>query len=141
MDDKYGYESTKDIFKQNDTDFKARLNKNFNEEYIETGKYHGYNVDEAARGDYEEIAKKYCVSFPGETEVKQKEVSSEHKSKLFKRAMIILATAATLGSSVLFVDFANHPEDYLTTHPDFDGRATISEILDRTPENFGIGGR
>ena len=60
--------------------------------------------------------------------------------------MIILATAATLGSSVLFVDFANHPEDYLTTHPDFDGNVieeveSFSGFLDRTLENFGIGGR
>ena len=45
--------------------------------------------------------------------------------------------AGTVG----FVDLANHPEDYFTTHPDFDGTPTISEDLERTPENFGIGGK
>ena len=75
-------------------------------------------------------------------EVKTKEVPKEKKSRA--GAKFLAAAAITLGlagGSITMVDLAQHPEDYLTTHPEFEGTPTISEILDRTPDNFGIGGR
>ncbi len=128
--------------KLDDAEFQAKSNEVFNENYQETGIYNGYDVKEAANKDFEEISGKYLVSFAGEVPVKQKEITPKKKSSLFKKTIAALAIAATMtGAGITIADLANHPEDYVSTHPDFDGRATISEVLDRTPENFGIGGR
>lgn len=148
MNDKYGYDEMKNVFDEkmdDETTFKAKLNMALNDEYRETGVYNGYNAREAALNDYEEIARKHnfrVVNFDGDLEVKSKSIERKDKIDKIKKTVIavLVATGVAFGS-ISFVDFANHPEDYFTTHPEFDGPATFSEIIDRTPENFGIGGR
>lgn len=127
--------------KLDDAEFQAKLNETFNKEYQETGIYNGYDVKEAANKDFEEISGKYLVSFAGEVPVKQKEISSEKVFSLLKKTIAALAIAATMtGAGIIIADLANHPENYFTTHPEYE-KAKFSEVLDRTSENFGIGGR
>lgn len=127
--------------KLDDAEFQAKSNEVFNENYQETGIYNGYDVKEAANKDFEEISGKYLVSFEGEVPVKQKEITPKKKSSLFKKTIAALAIAATMtGAGIIIADLANHPENYFTTHPEYE-KAKFSEVLDRTSENFGIGGR
>lgn len=107
-----------------------------------------YGYDETKKmldgnhNEHEGIRNFKIVSFDEKLEVKTKEISKEKKSKAL--VSVLAAAAITMGlaaGTVGFVDLANHPEDYFTTHPDFDGAPTISEVLERTPENFNIGGR
>lgn len=148
MNDKYGYDDIKGFFDKkfdDDTSFEAKMNEAFNEEYIKEGTYNGYNVREAALRDHESIVENSnfkVVSFDGDAMVGTKAISSENKLNKIQKTVLAVLVAAGLGlGTITFVDIAKHPEDYLTTHPDFDGTATISEVIDRTPENFGIGGR
>ena len=127
--------------KLDDAEFQAKLNETFNKEYQETGIYNGYDVKDAANKDFGEISQPYLVGFEGEVPVKQKEISSEKVFSLLKKTIAALAIAATMtGAGIIIADLANHPENYFTTHPEYE-KAKFSEVLDRTPENFGIGGR
>ena len=109
--DIYGYDQMKDL-----------VNDNYNEKQ-ETKQYRVLYLDR-------------------QVPVQNKEVPVGKKAKALKR--FIAASAIVLGlaaGSIGVVDMANHPEDYITTHPDFDGTPTFSQVIDRTPENFGMGGR
>lgn len=146
--DKYDYDEMKKMFdekKDKDTSFEAKMNEVFNEEYKKTGVYNGYNVQKAASNTFDELAKKNdfkAINFEGDVEVKKKTISKESKNNKAIKSVVAVLVAAGIGfGSITFVDFAKHPENYSTTYPDFEGRVTISEIIDRTPENFGIGGK
>lgn len=93
----------------------------------------------------EEYQKYKLLYLDKPAKVERKEVPAGKKNKALARALAAVAVAGTLAlgvaGTIQIVDLAQHPEDYLTTHPDFDGRVTFSEVIDRTPENFGIGGR
>lgn len=111
-----------------------------------TNDVYGYDqVKNLVNDNYRERqeAKQYRMLYLDRQEpVKTKVVSKEKKSHALRNFLV--ASAVTLGlaaGSIGVVDMANHPEDYLTTHPDFDGTPTFSQIIDRTPENFGMGGR
>lgn len=142
----YGEDEVMELFKNKsdlETSYKVNEIRNFDTNYQETGVYNSYDVKGYAMRDAKMIKEKYRVcTFEGAAEVHEKNISKESKNSKTKQA--IIATLVALGlaaSTISFVDIAKHPEDYLTTHPDFDGTPTISEIIDRTPENFGIGGR
>lgn len=142
MKDNYNEEIDNDII------FRANSIRYFDPEYKETHQYNGYNAKEHAEKDFYEIMKnhpesaKKCniMTFDDKVKVKEKQISKEKKSSAAKKTIIaILVAAGVLAGSVQFMDFANHPESYMTTHPDFEGAPSISEVLERTPDNFGIG--
>ena len=127
--------------KLDDAEFQAKLNETFNKEYQETGIYNGYDVKEAANKDFEEIIQPYLVGFEGEVPVKQKEISSKKVFSLLKKTIAALAIAFTMaGVGITIVDLANHPENYFTTHPEYE-KAKFSEAFDRISDNLNIGGR
>ena len=150
------YEEMKKIFNQksaNETTYEAQKIMNLDEEYQRTGIYNGqdirgeaiktHNEMMAARG-YEkgEDGNYNFISFEGRKEVKRKAISKEDKTQKIKKTVIASLVALGLaGGTIAFVDVANHPENYLTTDPNFQGAATISQVIERTPQNFGIGGK
>ena len=82
------------------------------------------------------------ITVDGKMEVKNKQVADSKFKELCKKTALIVAVALGISAgAIMFADVLNHPEGYSTTHPDFEGAPSISEIIDRTPENFGIGGR
>ena len=82
------------------------------------------------------------ITVDGKMEVKNKQVSDSKLKELWKKTAVVVAVALGLSAgTIMFADVVNHPEGYMTTHPEFEGAPSISEILDRTPENFGLGGR
>ena len=95
----------------------------------------------AAERDMNE-SKFNVITVDGKMEVKSKQVAEGKVKELIKKTALIVAVALGISAgSIMFADVVNHPEGYMTTHPDFEGAPSISEILDRTPENFGLGGR
>lgn len=127
--DKYDYQKIEKILEAS----KEKFNKENSKEFS------AYNSN--LNKNFDDIDKKYCVSFPGELELKKKQMSNERILKLYDRMKIILFSIIVLGGTIMFVDVAKHPENYVTTSPNFEGHVTFSEIIERTPENFGIGGR
>lgn len=126
---------------EKELDYIVNSKKYFDKEYINNGTYNGYDVKGHAMADAKEITAKYLNSHES-YRIKKKAISTQSKNSKKKNALIATLVALGLAAGTIsFVDLAKHPEDYLTTHPDFDGAPTISEIIDRTPENFGIGGR
>jgi len=69
--------------------------------------------------------------------VNKKMVSKEKKGFLKKFVSTVIVTG-TIASAVVIggADVLNHPENYDTTHPDFEGRATFSQVMERTPDNI-----
>jgi len=95
----------------------------------------------AAERDMNE-SKFNVITVDGKMEVKNKQVSDSKLKELWKKTAVVVAVALGLSAgTIMFADVVNHPEGYMTTHPEFEGAPSISEILDRTPENFGLGGR
>lgn len=148
MSDIYGYDELKkaiDKKKEDDIDFNVKMTQVFDEEYRKTGFYNGYDARGKALQDHAEILEKNginMVGFNGDVEVKEKSISKEDKYKKLKIVLSAIAAGAIIAFFVIEgADFLNHPESYLTTHPNFEGAPTISEFLQRTPGNFGIGGR
>ena len=126
---------------------------NLDEEYQRTGIYNGQDIRGAAQKDHQEMmeARGYekeedgnynLVSFEGAVEVKRKAISKESKSRKIRKTLVAASVALGLASgSIFFADVANHPENYITTDSNYQGPATISQVIDRTPQNFGIGGK
>ncbi|MGN0992338.1 MAG: hypothetical protein ACI4PE_00125 [Bacilli bacterium] len=148
MNDIYGYDKLKktlDKKKEDDIDFKVKMVQTLDDEYKNTGFYNGYDVRGKALKDHDEIMEKHgvnVVAYDGDVNVNKKSISKESKNKKLKIVLTAIATGAILSFFVIgAADFLNHPESYFTTHPNFEGTPTISELLQRTPENFGIGGR
>ncbi|MGM9879234.1 MAG: hypothetical protein ACI31R_04345 [Bacilli bacterium] len=145
---KYDYDEMKKMFdekKDKDTSFEAKMNEVFNEEYKKTGVYNGYNVRKAASNTFDELAEKNdfkAINFEGDVEVKKKTISKESKNNKAIKSVVAVLVAAGIGfGTITFVDTIQHPESYFTTHPNFEGTPTFSELIDRTPANFGIGGK
>lgn len=132
-----------------DIDYKAKSLRYLDDDVRETGVYNGYDFRSAAHRDADEIASKYkndegkfLVLATGDCEVKHKQISSEKKKNMKKKvaAFVVAGVIAILGV-VQAGDFINHPENYLTTHPEYKGKVTFSQMIERTPSNFGIGGK
>ncbi len=158
MEDKYGYNDIKDAF-----DNKSRENlesnekKSFVEELMDSSdrfkaKPKSYpepmnSFEEKKRfiyqpNEYEEPRKFYLVNTEEALEVKEKEISKEKKMSARGKALVAIAVSLGIAAGVVMsADLVNHPEDYLTTNPNFNGPATISEVIERTPQNLGIGGK
>ena len=95
----------------------------------------------AAERDMNE-SKFNVITVDGKMEVKSKQVSEKKMKELIKKTVLIVAVALGISAGAIeFADIVNHPEGYMTTHPEFEGAPSISEVIDRTPENFGLGGR
>ena len=150
------YNQMKQIFNQksdNETTYQAKKIMNLDEEYQQTGIYNGQDIRGAAQKDHQEMmeARGYereedgnynLVNFEGPVEVKRKAISKESKSRKIKKTIVAASVALGLASgSIFFADVANHPENYMTTDQGYQGPATISQVIDRTPQNFGIGGK
>lgn len=152
--DNYSYEQTKKMMNQNNdsqTTYSAKEIMNLDEEYQKTGIYNGQDMRSAAQRDYDEMMARRgyekdddgnytLVSFEGAVKVGKKAISKESKAKKIKKSIVIVSVALGLANGVIFgADVINHPENYLSTHPDFQGHVSYSEMIKRTPENFGIG--
>lgn len=150
------YDQMKQMFNQksdDETTYRAKKIMNLDEEYQKTGIYNGQDIRGAAQKDYQEMmeARGYekeengnynLLNFGGPVEVKRKVISKESKSRKIKKTILAVSVALGLASgSIFFADIANHPENYMTTDPGYQGPVTISQVIDRTPQNFGIGGK
>ena len=152
--DNYSYDQTKRMINQNNdnqTTYNAKKIMNLDEEYQRTGIYNGQDMRSAAKRDYDEMMTRRgyekddegnynLVSFEGAVKVGKKPISKESKTKKIKKSIAIVSVALGLANGVIFgADIINHPENYLSTYPNFQGHVTYSEMIKRTPENFGIG--
>lgn len=140
------YEKVKNMFDArsgNDTDYDAKREEYFNEEYRETGIYNEYDVVGNANRDFEEmmrnhpnVQKNIYITSCAPTKVKRKEVMSQKKSGLKKLVVGLVVSGMIAGATVVGTDVLNHPENYDSTHPEFEGGVTFSEMIERTPENI-----
>lgn len=129
---------------QEDSDYRAKAIKYLDKEYQETGIYNGYNPKEQAQKDFEQMMEGnvYFTSCRENTEVKYGKKEASEKARKIKKTFAVITTAAILASATMVGgDILNHPEDYSTQHPNYDGPATFSQMIERTPDNFGLGGK
>lgn len=75
-------------------------------------------------------------NFDGNVTVKNKGVAKDKFDKLKKKLIAIAIALGTLASATMGLDMLNHSENYLSTDPNFEGRATFEEVIERTPENM-----
>ena len=129
---------------QRDIEYEANANRYFDEDFRESGTYNGYDVVGNAHRDYEEMMmnhpnaqKNIYITSCAPTKVKRKEVPTQKKSGL-KRFVSTVIVAGTIASAIVVggADVLNHPENYDSTHPEFEGGVTFSEMIERTPENI-----
>ncbi len=152
--DNYSYDQTIRMINQNhdnQTTYNAKKIVNLDEEYQRTGIYNGQDMKNATKRDCDEMMTRRgyekddegnynLVSFEGAVKVGKKAISKESKAEKIKKSIVIVSVALGLAHGVILgADIINHPENYSTPHPDFQGRVTMSEMIKRTPENFGIG--
>lgn len=92
------------------------------------------NIVNGALKDYEEVMKghnvgladfekKYLATLSEDVsfEVHEKEISQEKYNKIQKVVAAIIGVAITGGLITIAIDIVLHPENYLTTNPDFIG--------------------
>lgn len=150
------YDQIKKMFNQNsdqETTYRAKEIMNLDENYQNTGMYNGQNIKEAAMQDHDQIMMERgyiknedgsynLVSFEGTKKVNKKAINKEDKARKVKKTIIAgLVALGLAGGTITFADIANHPENYVTTDDNYQGPVTISQVIDRTPQNFGIGGK
>ena len=113
-------------------------------EYRENGIYNGYDVVGNAYRDYEEMMKNHpnvqknvYMTSCAPTPVKRKNITTTKKNGL-KRFVSAVIVTGTIASAIVVggADVLNHPENYDSTHPEFEGGVTFSEMIERTPENI-----
>ena len=78
-----------------------------------------------------------CVAFDKPVEVKKKLIKNEKLKKVATTALKIVAVVGFVAFIVIEIaDFEAHPEEYLTTHPDFKGGPELFASFKRAPENL-----
>ena len=141
MEDKYGYKDVKKIFDERKSVKNIKNDKRIiNEEKQHRFQYEKKNYSDSINDDV------YVFATKGDFEVKEKEVLKEKtklsKEKALKIAAVTLGIASVVATgAVLVVNAVNHPEWFLTTHPDFVGPPSFSELIREFINIVGKGGR
>lgn len=148
--DKYGYDNIKNAFDERKEMDQAKNIDDSRFNYKNPRDTSPFEMERAPR----DTSPFYIVNTEESFEVKEKEVSEDKKMSTFKKSMIACAVAVgvTIGT-IVPVDIIMNPAVYDSTHEKYietaqeykekgvENPRSISEIIKRTPSNFGIGGK